>query len=677
MRLLGLAVLALSSCSRGPQRVPSPPNTEATADERAEPGETTGRQPSKGTRLTSDTPTTTVAGHTFIAPAGWSMSVRGRATIVTVPEGDSHIAFVDVRAKDAPQAVATAWAEYGHAKRPPLEVVERRANRDGWTDIHAFEYQAAPNEKRVLLAEARRAGNGWLVILGDASNAAAQKRASEFYVMLDRLFPKGYMPESFAGRTANRLEDPRVVQLVEFVETARTQLGVPGVSLGIVQDGKVVFLGGFGVRELGKPARVDGDTKFMIASNTKPLTTLMLAKLVDEKRIAWDSPATRLLPSFALGDPDTTAKVQVKHLVCACTGLPRQDFESTFEFGNLTPDTAMAVLATMQPTSEFGELFQYSNPLAAAAGFIGGHVAFPKLELGTAYAKAMRSRVFVPLGMNATTFDHGRAQRGNWARPHAPDIDGVLGPAAHELNTTVHDAPAGGAWSTARDVLAYVQMELAEGLLPNGDRYIAKDPLLARREPQAAMGKNATYGMGLVVETKYDVTVVHHGGALDGYYGDMMWLPKHGVGAVVLTNGDPGWAIHDAFQRKLLEVLFDGKPQADDEVAAATKSYHARLAARRTLLDVPADADVVAGLAPAYDNAALGEIVVRRAKDRVMFDFGEWNSEVTSRKHPDGTISMVIIGLGIESVDFVVGSKAGKRTLTVRDHQHEYVFVER
>jgi CubicO group peptidase (beta-lactamase class C family) len=67
------------------------------------------------------------------------------------------------------------------------------------------------------------------------------------------------------------------------------ELGVPGVSLGIVQDGKVVFADGFGVRELGKKERPDADTLFMIASNTKAMTTLMLAKLVDEKKLTWET----------------------------------------------------------------------------------------------------------------------------------------------------------------------------------------------------------------------------------------------------------------------------------------------------------------------------------------------------------------------------------------------------
>jgi len=682
MRLLGLAMLAVVSCSRGPGTAPGPPEAGSTTVEGARRAEDAGRPVSKVERLTADTPKATAAGHTFTAPAGWSVSVRGRATIVTAPEGDSHMAFVDVQAKDAAKAVEAAWAEYGHAKVEPLEVVERFADKDGFTDIHRFRYQVPPNEQRFLIAEAGRTKNAWLVTLVDMTNAVGEKRNAQLLLMFEGRLPSGYTPESFAGKTANRLDDARIGELTEFVETARTQLGVPGVSLGVVQDGQIVFLGGFGVRELGKPAKVDGDTKFMVASNTKALTTLMLAKLVDEQRIEWDSPAASLLPSFELGDADTTAKVQVKHLICACTGLPRQDNEWFFEFDGVTPQQIMEVLATMQPTSGFGELYQYSNLLAAAAGFIGGHVAYPKLELGKAYDEAMRSRVFVPLEMKATTFDHDRAQRGNWARPHAPDLDGKMVPAVHGVNAaTIPIRPAGGAWSTARDMLAYVQMELAEGLLPNGDRYVSKDELLARRAPQVASGNEATYGMGLQVETKHGVTLVHHGGAWIGYLSDMMWLPEHGVGAVILTNAEPGWFIQDALERKLLEVLFDGAPQADAKVTAAARSYYEGIAARRKLLDVPVDADVAAGLASAYDNAALGELAVRRTKGTIVFDFGEWKSEVASRKHADGTVSMVMISPGISSgideEELVVGLAAGKRMLTLRDYQHEYVFVER
>ena len=186
--------------------------------------------------------------------------------------------------------------------------------------------------------------------------------------------------------------------------------------MGLVQDGKVVFAGGFGVRELGSSEAVDADTLFMIASNTKALTTLMLAKLVDEEKLTWDTPVTSLLPSFKLGDADTTRQVLVKHLICACTGLPRQDLEWLFEFQGVTPRAGAG--ARWPPCSRRASSARCSSTrtrMAGAAGFVGGHVALPELELGAAYDEAMQTQVFEPLGMKATTFDYARALAGNHA----------------------------------------------------------------------------------------------------------------------------------------------------------------------------------------------------------------------------------------------------------------------
>jgi CubicO group peptidase (beta-lactamase class C family) len=626
--------------------------------------------------LAADTPRTTVEGNKFIAPAGWRIEVRGPATILTPPEGDSYIALVDVKAKDADAAIAAAWAAYRpEAAKRPLKVANDYPDKDGWSSIRDYSYQTSPNEKRDVSANARRRGDTWTVAIYDMDQAVGEKRLGQVALIFGRLLPKGYERETFAGKPAHKLDAKRIAELTRFVETGLQKLGVPGASIGIVQDGKVVFEGGFGVREIGSVAKPDADTLYSVASNTKALTTLMLAKLLDEGKLTWETPVTSLLPSFKLGDADITSRVLVKHLICACTGLPRQDFEWLFEFRRLTPDGALKVLGTMKPTSKFGEMFQYSNPLAGAAGFAGGHVAFPKLELGAAYDEAMSTLVFRPLGMTATTFDFTRALASNHAAAHAQDVNGKPARAVMEINYAVIPVrPAGGAWSSVRDMLKYVQMELDEGKLPGGASYIAKDTLLARRAPQVSIGQDTTYGMGLIVDKTYGIPVVQHGGDLIGYHSDMMWLPDHNVGAVILTNGDPGWVVRSAFDRKLLEVLFDGRPQADADVAAQAKSHFEQLAAERKLLTVPAAAADADKLAPRYINDALGEIAVSRAGAATIFDFGEWKSEVASRRNPDGTVSFLTIAPGIIGLEFVVGT-GPKPTLIVRDAQHEYVFA--
>src|SRR5207302_258535 len=137
-------------------------------------------------------------------------------------------------------------------------------------------------------------------------------------------------------------------------------------------------------------------TLFMIASNTKALTTLLLAKMVDEHRLDWDTRVIDINPAFKLGNAETTRSVEVKHLICACTGMPRQDMEWILEYGKMTPENTLALLGTMQPTSKFGELFQYPNLMAAAAGYTAAHVLYPNMEAGAGYDRAMQTYVFDP-----------------------------------------------------------------------------------------------------------------------------------------------------------------------------------------------------------------------------------------------------------------------------------------
>jgi len=491
------------------------------------------------------------------------------------------------------------------------------------------------------------------------------------------LRPKGYQKESFAGRQAHSLDAVRIAQLSEFVQNSMKLLGIPGVGMALLDHDKVVFQGGFGVRELGKSDKVDENTLFMAASNTKGMTTLLLAELVDKGKLRWDEPVVQAYSPFKLGDAETTKKVLVKNLICACTGLPRQDLEWLFEFKNATPESEMKLLGTMQPTSKFGEVFQYSNLMATAAGYVGGHMVYPNTELGAAYDKAMQTMVFDPLKMHVTTFDYAKALAGNHAAPHGDDVDGKPAVASMALNYSIYPArPAGGVWTSSGDLIKYVQLEMDKGKLPDGKQLVSADNLLARRVSQIALGEDATYGMGLQVNTKYGVPVVSHGGSMGGFKSNWYLLPDSQIGAVILTNADTGGMLLGPFSRRLLEVVFEGKPEAEGDVAAQAARYKAQLAKERERLVVPPAADLVAKLAKKYSCKELGEIDLRSENGKTVFDFGGWKSEVASRKNDDGSISFITIDPTNSGFEFVVGEEAGKRTLTIRDGQHEYVFTE-
>ena len=628
-------------------------------------------------RLAADTPRVTPGGATFTAPAGWSIVTAKNLAILEPPETDTHIAVVDSQGADAAAAVAAAWAAYKPDFKRPLRLATPRPAREGWEEQQVFSYETSPNERAVVAAIALRKGSSWTVAILDGSQPTFEKRGAPIGIIIESLRPKGYNRESFSGRKAQPLDAAHIAQLKTFVENSMKELGIPGASIALVDGGKVVFEGGFGVRELGKPERVDENTLFMAASNTKGMTTLLLSELVDEKKLRWDEPVTEAYPKFKLGDANTTKKVLIKNLICACTGLPRQDMEWMFEFKNATPESSLALLGTMQPTSKFGEVFQYSNLMAAAAGYIGAHLVYPNKELGAAYDEAMQRKIFDPLGMKSTTFDMARALHGNHASPHGDDVDGKPSVAniAFDYSVMPH-RPAGGVWTSAHDLIHYVQLELAQGKLPDGKQLVSAENLLARRAPQIATGENETYGMGLMVDRTYAVPVVHHGGSMAGYKSDLMLLPESGIGAVVLTNADTGGMLLGSFMRRLLEVVFDGKPEAVGDLAGSVAAYKAGLAKRRERLVVPADPQLVAKLAKHYTSKELGDIDVLSKDGVTTFDFGEWKSTVASRKNDDGTVSLITIDPTNAGFNFVVGERSGKRVLIIRDGQHEYVFTE-
>ena len=675
--------VALAACG-GAEQLPAstPPSAaESSASSAASAAPVQASEVSSTEKLRSESTKETAAGATFQAPAGWTLKAMGARRLLEGPEADVHFAFVENKEASAEAAVAEAWKEIHPDFKRAIEFVADKPARNGWEQYLVFKYQTSPNEKLTIQAVARRNKDTWTIGLLEASEAGYERRNAEVRLIRDSVRPKGYERESFKGKTAHVLDAARMAEVARFVERAREQLGVPGIAISLVQGGKVVYEAGFGVRELGKPTQVDADTLFMIASNTKALSTLLLAKLIDEGKLGWEAPVTSVYPAFKLGNEETTQSARIKHLVCACTGLPRQDDEWQFEFAKATAASSMALLGRMQPTTKFGETFQYSNMLAAAAGFVGGYAAYPKRELGAAYDEAMRTRVFQPLGMKNTTFDVARALRGNHATPHGENFDGTQGIVDMRLNESIYPLrPAGAGWSSAHDLTRYVQMELAGGTLPDGTRYVSEKNLMARREPQVTVAENVTYAMGLVTDTRSGISLIHHGGSMYGFQSDMFWLPEHGVGGVFLTNADAGWVATKPYLRKLLELLFDGRPEADEDLAFAAKEYKAQHEKERSRRAFPPAPDAVAALAKHYVSPQLGELKVVSKGKSVIFDVGEWKTAVATRKNDDGTTTFIGIDPGVDdegAIEFLAAEREGRRALIVREAQLEYVFLEK
>ncbi len=611
-------------------------------------------------------------------PENWSLEQSGAMSVVSAPEDDLDIAVIEVGpAEDALAAAAAAWALYDPEANREVELTTNAAPDNGWEERVSISYATAPSEQAVVSALALRQGGNWTVVLVNGAQSTANVRSAAVSLVRDSVRAEGFEKEDFSGQTANPLTEERIAELRDFVAEAAEILDVPGVGLALIDNGQVVFEGGVGVRELSGEAPVNADTKFMIASNTKGMSTLLLSILVDQGLLDWEQPVVGLYPSFRLGSDETTNATLVRHLLCACTGLPRKDWGFILADLDTPASDVFRQLSETAPTSAFGELFQYNNNMAAAAGYVGGALVYPDMELGAAYDRSMDELIFDPLDMHETTFDYDDGESGNWARPHGLGLDGDQTVMSNYFNRSVFPyRPAGGAFSTASDMAHYVQLELSKGLTPDGERLVSEENLLARRERGVQVGEGVWYGMGLFDEERWGVPVVTHGGTLLGYHSNWYALPEANVGAVILTNADTGAALLRPFLRRLIEVLYDGRPEAMSEIEAAAARFEAQSNARREGLTVPGDPDVLAGLARRYESPGLGPLTIFEQEGETWVEAGAIRAPIATRENPDGTVSIVSVGPGIISLEAEVGEQNGQRTLTARDSQHQYVYLE-
>lgn len=622
----------------------------------------------------------TGSGATMVAVPGWTQERRDGYLIFTAPEGDAVAAVIPIDgAADGSEAAKLAWAKFDPSFDREVLLAQDPPARDGWDASTVVAYKTSPAEQLALQAVALRSGDRWTVVLVRGAVATLAKRGSQLGQAFGSLRPAEFKKESFAGKTANPLTPARIAEITGFVEKAMKELEIPGVGLALIANDKIVWEGGLGVTALGSNEKVNEDTSFMVASNTKGMATLLLATLVDDGALKWDQKVTEVYPQFRLGSDETTSQVLVKHLICACTGLPRKDMQFMMNTSAATPASDTFVqLAGTEPTTDFGETFQYNNLMASAAGYIGGHLIHPEMELGAAFDKAMDERIFTPLGMNDTTFDHAEAMKANWARPHSRGYQGAVELApVMDWNTMLHPyRPAGGVWSTTHDMALYTLNELREGRLADGSRLVSAENLLKRRERQVSMSEDAYYGMGLMESAGLGKNVFFHGGSLVGYKTNFWFIPEDGIGAVLLTNSDTGQALLGLFQRKLMEVLYDGKSEAGEDLAAtATLGAEGREIARAKIVET-GDSAVLGKLAERYVNPELGPLTITREGDRTFAQLTTGRTMVGTQANDDGTTSLVFTSPGFFGLPLVIGEREGKRALILLDAQHEYVFLE-
>lgn len=586
----------------------------------------------------------TPRGSSFELPADWSLERGDGLLVVQDPDRELKLWMRDIEGETGLEAIAAAWqrAVPGFARR--IDDVASPPASQGWDSITEVSYEVAAEESRGVAAMSRAKDGIAYVLLVDGSLPALQRRNAQLMQIVGSMRAPGFEAASLAGKQAGALDGAMAGSLDDFIEEARGASRVPGAAVAVVQGGVTVFERGYGTRRSGTDQPVTPETAFMIGSVTKPLTSLMMAVLAERGLFGWSTPIRDVLPGFSLASPELTGRIEMRHGVCGCTGLPRQDMELLFEFAGVSPEARLAQLAAMQPTTGFGETFQYSNALVSASGFAAAHALRPRAALAEAYEQAMRETLFEPMGMTSTTLSARAATRGNHARPHGLDARGeyVELPLSYEGFVDAI-APAGAAWSTASDLARYLRLELSRGRLPDGRALISEAGLLERRKPWMRIGPDSAYGLALVVSDAGGLRSVGHNGGTFGFSAAMLFWPGHDLGLAVLTNAQAGHAFINAVGKKLLELVLGidlGAARMLEHQVERRDDSAGRELARMTL---PPDPSWIAPLLGVYRNEALGRLAVRAQGEGYVVDVGEWQSEV-ARHDEAGQSTLVLVG---------------------------------
>ncbi|BCH35451.1 serine hydrolase [Mesorhizobium sp. L-8-10] len=361
-----------------------------------------------------------------------------------------------------------------------------------------------------------------------------------------------------SGASAQTVTPDRVEAALSKLEPLAERLvadgGVPGLAIGVVHNDKVVYLKGFGRREAGKPDLVDADTVFQIASLSKPVSATVVAALVGDGRVSWDSKIADLDPAFRLADPYPTSELTIRDLFAHRSGLPGTAGDDLEGIGYDRAEI-LRRLRFVSPSSSFRAGYSYSN-----FGLTEGAVAAAK-PTSKPWEDVAEERLYRPLGMMSTSSRHSDfVERANRAALHI-QVDGAW--AAKIERDPDAQAPAGGVSSTVRDLAQWMRLELAAGAV-DGKPVIAADALEQTHVPLMARGSNPVtggtsfYGLGWNVEFgRHGLSWGHAGAFSVGARSLVTLFPKEELGIVILANAFPT-GVPEGLSDSFADLVFDG-----------------------------------------------------------------------------------------------------------------------
>ena len=321
--------------------------------------------------------------------------------------------------------------------------------------------------------------------------------------------------------------------LDETIEKVIKDWNVPGIAVGIVQDGKIIYTRGFGKRNVADKLPVNENTLFAIGSCSKAFTAATAAIAVDESTLAFDKPIKNYLPTFKMHNNYVGNNITLRDLLTHRSGLPRHDL--VWYGSDKSRKELVAAIEFLELTTEFRTTWQYQNLMFMTAGYLVGQ------ENNTTWEAYTQSRLLEPLGMNTTNFSIQSMKKSkNYSLPYKIKNDIATAIPFRNVDAI---GPAGSINSSAKEMSNWLLFQLNKGVF-NDKKIISESNFKQMHQPQMPMPGEIdsdeifyrSYGMGWMLTSYRGHFRSEHGGNIDGFSANVGLLPRDNIGVVVLTN---------------------------------------------------------------------------------------------------------------------------------------------
>ncbi len=334
-------------------------------------------------------------------------------------------------------------------------------------------------------------------------------------------------------------------QIDSLTELTLKTFDVPGIAVGVIKDGKLIHAKGYGVRSLRTMQKVDENTLFGVASNSKAFTSAALGMLIDEGKLKWDDKVTDHIPEFKMYDPYVTDAFTIRDLLThrSGLGLGAGDLMMFPDSNNFTKKDIIHNLRYLKPVSAFRTKYDYDNNLYIVAGEVITRVS------GLSWEDFIEQRIMQPLGMTASKASISRlANRNNIVKPHAP-VNGKVSTIDIDWSETAN--AAGGIVSNITDLSKWLIMQMDNGRYGDGKKLFSEEVHNDFWAPQTIINVGgpgaynthfAAYGLGWFLSDVKGYKQVSHTGGLAGIVTQITLIPELKLGIIVLTNQQSGAA---------------------------------------------------------------------------------------------------------------------------------------